>query len=98
MNTQPMQSRWEEVPREREQPGSVKGRVTGGAKVGSRAWGVAWVDTVMELPSEEEEYKRHATMVKHAEEMEAAENAERAAHPSRITSRAASRAVSIHPA
>ena len=42
-DTQPTRARWEPVPDD-------KRRVLGGAKVGSAAWGVAWVDTVMEVP------------------------------------------------
>lgn len=47
-----MRSRWEEA----DEPGkSDKRRVLGGTKVGSSAWGLAWVDTIMELPTGEEE-------------------------------------------
>ena len=32
-------------------PGKPKGRLLGGTKVGNGAWGLAWIDTVMD-PSE----------------------------------------------
>lgn len=51
-DTQPLRSRWEPVDEPNKPNG---GRVLGGSKVGSNAWGVAWVDTVMELPNGEEE-------------------------------------------
>ncbi|KAF7792943.1 hypothetical protein EIP86_004046 [Pleurotus ostreatoroseus] len=51
-DTQPLRSRWESV-EDTDKP--KKGRVLGGSKVGSNAWGLAWVDTVMELPNGEEE-------------------------------------------
>ncbi|KAI0827389.1 chromatin remodelling complex Rsc7/Swp82 subunit-domain-containing protein [Trametes gibbosa] len=44
-DTQPTRARWEAVP-DKEQ----KQQVLGGSKVGSNAWGLAWVDTVLELP------------------------------------------------
>ena len=35
----------------------------GGSKVGSHAWGLAWVDTMMDLPtSEEEEYLKNSLL------------------------------------
>ena len=49
-DTQPTRARWEPVPDD-------KRRVLGGAKVGSAAWGVAWVDTVMENPQKKLEDK-----------------------------------------
>ena len=45
IDTQPTRARWEAAP-----PGTEKRRVLGGTKVGNAAWGLAWVDTVMELP------------------------------------------------
>ncbi|KAI0372528.1 hypothetical protein BV20DRAFT_939758 [Pilatotrama ljubarskyi] len=49
-DTQPTRARWEALPDDGE-----KRRVLGGTKVGSGAWGLAWVDTVVELPQEEED-------------------------------------------
>ncbi|KZT04960.1 uncharacterized protein LAESUDRAFT_715256 [Laetiporus sulphureus 93-53] len=48
-DTQPSRARWESLPDDAD-----KRRVLGGTKAGSGAWGVAWVDTVVELPREEE--------------------------------------------
>lgn len=45
-DTQPTRARWEPV-------GDGK-PVLGGTKAGSQAWGLAWVDTVMEFPRPEE--------------------------------------------
>ncbi len=42
-DTQPTHARWEPVPDDTR-------RVLGGTKVGGAAWGIAWVDTVMEVP------------------------------------------------
>lgn len=47
-NTQPTRSRWEVM------PDSAQKRVLGGTKTGNGAWALAWVDTVMELPSTDE--------------------------------------------
>ncbi|THG95350.1 hypothetical protein EW026_g6289 [Hermanssonia centrifuga] len=47
-DTQPLRSRWEVV----HDPGK---HVLGGTKAGNGAWGVAWVDTVMELPNPDED-------------------------------------------
>lgn len=44
-DTQPTQARWEALP-----PQGEKRQVLGGAKVGGGAWGLAWVDTTMEVP------------------------------------------------
>ncbi|KAI9060085.1 hypothetical protein FKP32DRAFT_1578774 [Trametes sanguinea] len=49
-DTQPTQARWEALPDDGEQR-----RVLGGTKVGGGAWGIAWVDTVMEVPPEPED-------------------------------------------
>ena len=80
-DTQPVRARWEPVRDEN----SEQRRILGGSKVGSRAWGLAWVDTVMEPPSfeEEEAVKQDALLrVKMAEEAEAAEAAAAAAQKS----------------
>ena len=45
-DTQPTRARWEPV--------DGGQRVLGGMKAGSQAWGLAWVDTVMEVPRPEE--------------------------------------------
>jgi chromatin structure-remodeling complex protein RSC7 len=47
-DTQPTRSRWEVL------PDSLQRRVLGGTKSGNGAWALAWVDTVLELPSAEE--------------------------------------------
>lgn len=44
-DTQPTYARWEVIP-----DPERKRHVLGGTKVGSGAWGLAWVDTVMEVP------------------------------------------------
>jgi hypothetical protein len=44
-DTQPTKSRWEVA------SDSEKKKVLGGTKTGNGAWALAWVDTVMELPS-----------------------------------------------
>ena len=44
-DTQPTACRWEPMP-----DSAVKRRVLGGTKVGNGAWGLAWIDTVMEFP------------------------------------------------
>ena len=75
LDTQPVRSRWEPV---QEPAGSERQAVLGGAKVGSRAWGLAWVDTVMELPSLEEKQaieKDAIARLKAAEEAETREAA-----------------------
>lgn len=43
-DTQPTSCRWQVV----SSPSEPKGRLLGGTKVGNGAWGLAWVDTVME--------------------------------------------------
>ncbi|KAJ7164887.1 chromatin remodelling complex Rsc7/Swp82 subunit-domain-containing protein [Mycena filopes] len=48
-DTQPTRSRLEHLPDD-----DVKRAVLGGTKVGNGAWGVAWVDTIMEVRSPEE--------------------------------------------
>jgi chromatin structure-remodeling complex protein RSC7 len=50
-DTQPTTSRWEVLP---------DSRVLGGTKSGNGAWALAWVDTVLELPSTEEMGQREA--------------------------------------
>ncbi|KAI0672302.1 chromatin remodelling complex Rsc7/Swp82 subunit-domain-containing protein [Trametes maxima] len=47
-DTQPTRARWEAL-------SDDKRRVLGGSKVGGGAWGLAWVDTVVETPGEEVE-------------------------------------------
>jgi chromatin structure-remodeling complex protein RSC7 len=47
-DTQPTRCRWEVM------PDSSKRKVLGGTKAGNGAWAVAWVDTVMEVPSADE--------------------------------------------
>ena len=42
-DTQPARSRWEQGARNEER------RILGGTKTGNGAWGLAWVDTVMEF-------------------------------------------------
>ncbi|KAI0340443.1 hypothetical protein BDW22DRAFT_1379280 [Trametopsis cervina] len=56
-DTQPTRARWEYVDGARP--------VLGNTKVGSGAWGVAWVDTAMELPpaGEEERYRLEALRI-----------------------------------
>ena len=44
-DTQPTQSRWQQLP-----DSATKREVLGGTKAGNGAWALAWVDTVMELP------------------------------------------------
>ena len=48
-DTQPTQARWEAY------PDSHQKTVLGGSKVGGAAWGLAWVDTVMETPELKQE-------------------------------------------
>ncbi|KAJ7721018.1 chromatin remodelling complex Rsc7/Swp82 subunit-domain-containing protein [Mycena metata] len=48
-DTQPTRSRLEQVPDD-----DLKKSVLGGTKVGNGAWGVAWLDTIMEVRSPEE--------------------------------------------
>ena len=71
-DTQPSTARWEAVP-----DSATKRRVLGGTKMGNGAWGLAWVDTIMELPSAEEieqaERIRKERLVKEAEEQAAVE-------------------------
>jgi chromatin structure-remodeling complex protein RSC7 len=69
-DTQPTCAKWEHIP-------NPKRRVLGGTKAGNGAWGLAWVDTVMQLPEEDEEAQRkrleeqrqRETCVREAEEM-----------------------------
>ncbi|KAI0657495.1 chromatin remodelling complex Rsc7/Swp82 subunit-domain-containing protein [Cubamyces menziesii] len=49
-DTQPTRARWEALPDDQE-----KRRVLGGTKAGGGGWGLAWVDTVMEVPTEQED-------------------------------------------
>ncbi|KAF8653665.1 hypothetical protein AX16_003816 [Volvariella volvacea WC 439] len=44
-DTQPTKSRWELLPES-----TTKKRILGGTKTGNGAWGIAWVDTILELP------------------------------------------------
>jgi chromatin structure-remodeling complex protein RSC7 len=53
-DTQPTTSRWEVM------PNSLERRVLGGTKSGNGAWALAWVDTVLEVPSTEEMEKQSA--------------------------------------
>ncbi|XP_006455231.1 hypothetical protein AGABI2DRAFT_194873 [Agaricus bisporus var. bisporus H97] len=46
--TQPTRATWQLLP-------NSKPRVLGGTRSGNGAWGMAWVDTVMQLPDEDEE-------------------------------------------
>lgn len=48
-DTQPTRARWEALPDD----GEAR-RVLGGTKAGGGAWGLAWVDTIVELPAENE--------------------------------------------
>jgi len=67
-DTQPTRARWESL-------SSPERRVLGGTKAGNGAWGLAWVDTVMQLPDEdedilkrrEEEHKEREAFIKEAE-------------------------------
>ena len=49
-STQPTSDRWEVVP-----DSTGARRVLGGSKAGNGAWGLAWVDTVMEYPNRKDE-------------------------------------------
>jgi len=52
-DTQPTTSRWEVM------PDSLQRRILGGTKSGNGTWALAWIDTVLELPSTEKmEQKR----------------------------------------
>lgn len=51
VDTQPTRSRWEPMPCR----GKVNRNVLGGTRVGAGAWGLAWVDTTMELPKDTQE-------------------------------------------
>ncbi|CCL99390.1 uncharacterized protein FIBRA_01408 [Fibroporia radiculosa] len=48
-DTQPTRARWETVPDDQN-----RRQVIGGAKVGGGAWALAWIDSVMELSTEED--------------------------------------------
>ena len=49
-DTQPTQARWEALPDNLE-----KRRILGGTKAGGGAWGLAWVNTVMQTPQQQQE-------------------------------------------
>jgi len=51
-DTQPTSSRWQVVSSSTPTPSNPKGRLLGGTKTGNGAWGLAWIDTVMESASE----------------------------------------------
>ncbi|KAH9934143.1 chromatin remodelling complex Rsc7/Swp82 subunit-domain-containing protein [Fomitopsis serialis] len=53
-DTQPTRARWEPV--------DDGQRVLGGTKAGSQAWGLAWVDTIMETPRPEEIDEENAVL------------------------------------
>jgi len=59
-DTQPTKCNWEVIsssrlPTSTPDTQSRKGRAIGGTKVGNGAWGIAWVDTVMEYPSHQDD-------------------------------------------
>ena len=59
--TQPTRARWEALP--------DRGRVLGGTKAGGAAWGLAWVDTIMQSGSQEyedEQAKRREELLRAA--------------------------------
>jgi chromatin structure-remodeling complex protein RSC7 len=68
--TQPTRATWQFLP-------NSKQRILGGTRSGNGAWGMAWVDTVMQLPDEDEEARTKKEMerqereqyVREAEEM-----------------------------
>lgn len=62
-DTQPRQSRWEPV-------GHQAKEVVGGSRVGAGAWGLAWVDTMIELPPEGQEQQLNETRQKLIRELE----------------------------
>ena len=47
-DTQPTSSRWQVISSSTPTPSNPKGRLLGGTKTGNGAWGLAWIDTVME--------------------------------------------------
>lgn len=53
-DTQPTISRWEPVPGHKP--------ILGGSKAGNAAWGLAWVDTVMELPASDPQQTEQASI------------------------------------
>ncbi|EAU84128.2 nuclear protein localization [Coprinopsis cinerea okayama7 len=57
-DTQPTSARWEQLEDSKTDP--LKRRVLGGTKAGNGAWGLAWVDTVMEVPEEPFDEHREA--------------------------------------
>ena len=57
-DTQPTRARWDHLPDEEGAFG--KRRILGGTKAGNGAWALAWVDTVMELPSDEKDEQAEA--------------------------------------
>lgn len=67
-DTQPTKARWESL-------SNPERRILGGTKAGNGAWGLSWVDTVMQLPGEdddflkkrEEEQREREAFIKEAE-------------------------------
>jgi chromatin structure-remodeling complex protein RSC7 len=51
-DTQPTRAHWEGL-----KDSAEKRQVLGGTKAGNGAWALAWVDTVMEFPTSEEDYQ-----------------------------------------
>jgi chromatin structure-remodeling complex protein RSC7 len=63
-DTQPTRSRWESM-------GDKKPtEVLGGSRVGAGAWGLAWVDTMIELPQNDEEAKQEEARIKTVSRLE----------------------------
>ena len=52
-DTQPTTARWVPMPDDPSNP--LKRSLIGGTKVGNGAWGLAWVDTIMEFPQPDPE-------------------------------------------
>lgn len=64
-DTQPTRSRWEPV--------SDKSKeILGGSRVGASAWGLAWVDTMIELPPEDQEHRLNEARAKIISDIEQA--------------------------
>lgn len=61
-DTQPTSARWEVV------DGTPKKRVLGGTKAGNGAWGLAWVDTVMEF-RDQDYYLKESSEAKERERL-----------------------------
>jgi len=69
-DTQPTRATWQQLP-------SSKRRILGGTRAGNGAWSLAWVDTVMQLPQEDQEAqairekqeKEREALVKESEDM-----------------------------